>query len=123
MRRELAAPAVGDIARILDWSRETFGTAARVRYERLIVRGLRAITVATPPTPSRTAGDAAPSVQLFHLRHVRQDTDGTSVGHPRHLLAYRIVAPDLITVLRVLHDAMDLPAHLGEDSNTRARAG
>ena len=115
MRRELADPAVRDIVRILDWSRASFGIVARRRYEALIARGLRAITMATPPTASRTAGEAAPGVRLFHLRHVRQDPGGTSIGHPRHLLAYRIVTPDLIVVLRVLHDAMDLPARLGED--------
>ena len=118
MKSRLAAPAVSDITHILDWSRESFGFAARARYERLIARGLRAIAAPTPPTASRPAGDAAPGVQLFHLRHVRRESDGSlPVGRPRHVLAYRIIASDLVIVLRVLHDAMDLPAHLVEDGD------
>lgn len=114
MKLQLAAKAQGDIASILDWSHEQFGHAARLRYQRLIARGLRAIAVAAPPAASRIAGDAAPGVRLFHLRHVRDDPNGT-VARPRHLLAYRIVGPDRLIVLRVLHDAMDVPTRLVDD--------
>jgi toxin ParE1/3/4 len=46
-----------------------------------------------------------------------QGTDGI-VRNPRHFIVYRRRTPDLVTVLRVLHDAMDLARHLegaGED--------
>jgi plasmid stabilization system protein ParE len=34
------------------------------------------------------------------------------VGAPRHLIAYLTPAPDLVVVVRVLHDAMELERHL-----------
>lgn len=52
-------------------------------------------------------------MRLYHLRHSR--TRGTpDVRRPRHFLIYR-QENDVTIVLRLLHDAMDLPSHLAED--------
>jgi toxin ParE1/3/4 len=37
------------------------------------------------------------------------------VKRPRHLLLYRILAPELIGIGRILHDAMELERHLPPD--------
>jgi hypothetical protein len=34
---------------------------------------------------------------------------------PRHLLVYRVVPPEMVVILRVLHDSMDLLRHLPSD--------
>jgi plasmid stabilization system protein ParE len=36
------------------------------------------------------------------------------IARPRHFVAFR-VTPTAIEVLRILHDAMDLPVHLGDE--------
>lgn len=112
MRRLISAPARHDIAGTLDWSRENFGADARRRYERLIARGLAAITVAQDPPGSRRLDAAGVDVRVYHLRNSRRTTGGLLVREPRHFLVYERPEPRLIVVLRLLHDAMDLPERL-----------
>lgn len=114
MRLRVTRPARTDIAAILDWSDEHFGDAARHRYERLIARALRALTGPSAPLGSRAAPEVASGIILYHLRHSRRAADGAAVARPRHFLVYRRIEPDIIVVLRVLHDAMNLPSHLDD---------
>lgn len=114
MRRIIAAPAKRDIAAVLGWSHERFGAEARARYERLIARGLMALTVPSDPPGSRELVEVGASIRIYHLRHCRRAADGPPVRDPRHFLIYERPSPDLVVVLRLLHDAMDLPTHLRE---------
>lgn len=114
MKRRLSRPARNDIAAILDWSHERFGAAGRRRYERLIARSLLAITNPVPPIGSRNADEIAVGLRLFHLRYARAEPDIESVGRPRHFVVYRLLEPDTVIVVRVLHDAMNLEARLSE---------
>jgi toxin ParE1/3/4 len=53
-------------------------------------------------------------VRSYHLRHSR-DRAHTAEGwvrQPRHLLLYRVMGPDRIGIGRVLHDRMEIEAHL-----------
>lgn len=112
MRRLVAEPARRDITRVLEWSRERYGAAARRRYERLITRALVAITAARDPVGSRSLDEVATGVRIYHLRNSRRERSSLRVAAPRHLLVYERPEPDLVIVLRLLHDAMDLPSHL-----------
>jgi len=67
-----------------------------------------------PPIGSRDASEISAGLRLFHLRHAKLDLETASVGRPRHFIAYRHAGPDLVVVVRVLHDAMNLPAKLAE---------
>ncbi len=111
MRRQLTRPARNDIAAILDWSHDRFGATGRRRYERLIARALIAITRKIPPIGSRAADVASDGIRLFHLRNAKHDPDIEPAGRPRHFIVYRIFEPDLVVVLRVLHEAMNLPVY------------
>lgn len=113
MKRQLSGPAQRDIAQVLDWSHDTFGPAARDRYEALILKGVRTIANTADPIGSREIAER-PGVRLFHLRYCRQGGDGARVGNPRHLLVYRRPMPNLVYVLRLLHDSMDISAQLDE---------
>jgi toxin ParE1/3/4 len=116
-RTRLSGPALGDIATILAESAARFGNAASERYERLIATAL--IDLAADPTRpgSRAAPELADGTRIYHLRGSRRraGTGAGTVSTPRHFVLYRVLAPDLIGIARVLHDSMDLPAHATGD--------
>ena len=77
--------------------------------------------VFTPYTVPETRPERAGSRQieggrwLYHLRSSRGRLFGSGVRAPRHFLLYR--HDDVrVELLRVLHDAMDLPARLTDDA-------
>jgi plasmid stabilization system protein ParE len=52
---------------------------------------------------------------LFHLRNSRRGSSQRDrVGRPRHFIVFRVLGGEL-QILRLLHDAMDIPAQLGID--------
>lgn len=108
MKRRVSNPARGDIAAVIAFSRDQFGSIAAERYIRLIERALRAITVARPPLGSRDAAELGPGVRAFHLRHARRRGPPGDVSRPRHVVLYRYSAADEVTILGLLHDAMDM---------------
>jgi len=112
----LTESAEADIVDILAWSGTQFGSAPRIRYERLIVTALT--DVATDPArPGSVARpERGPDVRSGHLRGSRDRAKGPDglVQRPRHFLIYRLFDVELITVGRILHDAMDLERHLQE---------
>jgi toxin ParE1/3/4 len=119
-RLRLSGPAEQDIASILDWSVEHFGDISRLRYEALIGTALRDIAGDPERIGSRGLPAAfGPGCRVYHLRQSadRARTLGGKVGAPRHMLVYRTVSPELVTILRVLHDAMDLKRHLSSGSD------
>lgn len=116
-RYRLSGPALQDIAMILAESATRFGDAASERYERLIATAL--IELASDPerAGSRVVPELAAGARLYHLRNSkrRARTRAGEVGTPRHFVLYRVLAPDLIGIARILHDSMDLPAHATDD--------
>lgn len=54
------------------------------------------------------------AITLTYLRQQPKDPHGT-VKSPRHIVFYRMVNDDLIEVVRLLHDAMEVPLHLPDD--------
>lgn len=110
----LTEAAEADIVDVLAWSEETFGDAARRRYERLLITALRDVA-AEPDRPGSTAHpELEPDIRSWHLRNSRERarTAEGIVRRPRHFLLYRPLRPGLIGIGRVLHDAMDIGRHL-----------
>jgi toxin ParE1/3/4 len=110
----LTGPAASDIAALLEWSEETFGTTARRRYEALIATALKDIAQDWQRAGSVRRDDLRTGCRAYHLRHSRNRARvrGGVVQSPRHILAYRLVPGDIVVVLRVLHGSMDLSRHL-----------
>lgn len=110
----LSRAAEGDISSILAWTHERFGERARVRYEALLVQAI--VDVADDPrrTGSATREEIAHNARTYHLFHSRNHVDKSigRVRRPRHFLIYRLTSDDRIEIGRVLHNSMDLPAHL-----------
>jgi len=108
VKREVTPAAQRDIDRALAISEAQFGREARMRYQRLISRALRDITVVSDPLGSRPVAELGPTVRAYHLRNSKLRVDGETVREPRHLLVYSYPQPNLIRVLRLLHDAMNI---------------
>ena len=109
----LSHAAESDIIEALAWSETRFGSAARARYEHLVVAAI--LDVATKPDRpgSLSRAELGADIRSWHLRGSRDrvlDVDGV-VMRPRHLLVYRPVSPDLLLIGRMLHDSMELERH------------
>jgi toxin ParE1/3/4 len=108
----LSGPAQADLDRILQHSFDACGEKARDRLEELLRAGLQLI--ADDPWRGRRRDDIRADFLTFHLSLARRTARkrGATVTHPRHLFVYHVLSDDVVEVLRVLHDAMDLPQHL-----------
>jgi len=57
-------------------------------------------------------GEILPGLRSFHLRHARREDAGDKVRHPAHILYYRPIRPDVVEIIRILHERMDPYRHL-----------
>ena len=113
----LTEAARDDIAAILHASAQAFGKLAYERYAALLATGLSDLRRDPTRPGSADRPELGAGLRTYHLRNCRKraGASGSRVGAPRHLLAYRIEGADQVVVLRVLHDAMELAAHLGAE--------
>jgi toxin ParE1/3/4 len=108
-RLRLSIAAERDLRIIFADSEGRFGSTVAGRYRRLVSAALRDLRADAERAGVQTLDSGA---RVYHLRHSRRRLPrGRTVARPRHLLAFRIIDGGIV-VLRVLHDAMDLPAHL-----------
>jgi toxin ParE1/3/4 len=111
---QLALRAQRDLQQILRDSEARFGTIVAGRYRRLIAAGLRDLREDPRRPGVQDRRDLPGEVRVYHLRHSRRHGPSTDrVARPRHFLIFRETADGLV-VIRVLHDAMNLPSHLAE---------
>jgi toxin ParE1/3/4 len=111
LRTELTAAALQDVAAIQDWTSAKFGELTSLRYDSLMEAALGDL-LAEPTRLGVRHHPAMPqAVFVYHLRFSRRKPNGAGVEKPRHFFVFRVDA-DILTVLRVLHDSMDLAAHV-----------
>jgi toxin ParE1/3/4 len=112
LRLRLSAAAHADIIGILAHTERQFGALARLRYEALIVDGLRAVASDPARIGSHDRPEVGPDTRTYHLWHIRNEAAGRGaiVRKPRHLILYR-VRGDAIEIGRILHDSMELIRH------------
>jgi toxin ParE1/3/4 len=107
----LSAAAERDLRVIFAASEDRFGPVVAERLRRLVSAALQDLRVDAARAGVREEDGGT---RVYHLRHSRRRLPRAwRIARPRHLLAFRIIG-DRIVILRVLHDAMDLPAHLGD---------
>jgi toxin ParE1/3/4 len=112
MRIRLSQPARADVERILAVSAERWGSDGQRRYIDLLTTAMRKL-IAEPQGPgTRDRSELLPGIRSFHIRHARTSDPRARVRHPVHILYYRIVEPNLIEVVRVLHDRMEPGRHM-----------
>lgn len=112
----LTQSAQADIADILAWSHEQFGTEARMRYEALIVAALRDVADHAGGLHGTPRPELGEGIFSWHLRRSRDRSTAGAVHRPRHFLIYRH-DHEMVVIGRVLHDAMELQRHLEPDSS------
>lgn len=107
-RIRLARQAEIDYFRILHASAERFGSGQADIYEGHLIAALTALEAGPELRGSVARADIPSDLRTFHLARL-----GVSA---RHLICYRAREGGVIEVLRILHDAMDLPRHIPEPS-------
>jgi toxin ParE1/3/4 len=109
----LSALAEEDIVAILAHTEETFGEAARLRYEALLAVCLRDIAIDPLCLGSAARPEIGEGIRTYHLRYGRMRAQGGGRVHkPRHFLLYRAMNPDIVGVGHLLHEVMDLQQHV-----------
>lgn len=103
------ARAQRDLAALLRSSTSRFGEATADRYRALLILALADIRADPARHGVRIARKDESAVLLYHLKSVRRTK--VLVARPRHFIAFRQDG-EVVTVLRVLHERMDIPAHL-----------
>src|SRR4029453_5626571 len=111
-RFRLSRFAEADLAYILATSEERWGTEARRPYAALLAAAMRKAAGDPEGPTTRDRRQLSPGLRSFHARHARGDEPKAKVKRPVHVLYYH-VAPDLIEVVRVLHERVEPTLHIG----------
>ncbi|MHA6195273.1 type II toxin-antitoxin system RelE/ParE family toxin [Pseudomonas wadenswilerensis] len=109
MKVRISRQASTDMADILRYTESKFGAGARGRYKELLHAGLRAIGEDPLLAGSQTRPEIAADIRSLHLIFCRKQA---RVLKPRHILFYRLGSDQTVELIRVLHEAMELAAHL-----------
>ena len=113
----IAPKARGDIAGILAWTEENFGPQTSRRYAVLIATAVEQVGANPELAGSGPRPEIADNCRTYHLFFSRK-LAGRAAGRihrPRHFLLYRVTKPGIVEISRVLHDSMELKAHLPEE--------
>jgi toxin ParE1/3/4 len=111
----LSPRAAGDLVDVLQWSLDAFGTLAAQRYEQLLYRALADLAADPHRAGVKSREDLRSGLYSYHLYYSRRRGRGNVlVSRPRHAVFFT-VRPDLIDVIRILHDAMDRGGNLPSD--------
>jgi toxin ParE1/3/4 len=110
----VTATARRDLFVLLATSRVRFGEEAQHRY-RLLLEQAIADVATDPRRPGVGRLDEMPGeVWVYHSRRaVTRLQPAHRVHRPRHVPVFRLRGENL-EILRILHDAMDLPRHIVE---------
>jgi toxin ParE1/3/4 len=113
----IAPRARSDIASILAWTEECFGPQTLKRYTKLITTAIEQIAENPECAGSSERPEIAEHCRTYHLYFSRKSAGraGDRIRRPRHLLLYRVTESNSVEIGRVLHDSMDLHAHLPEE--------
>lgn len=106
-RFRLSRLAEADLAHILATSEERWGTEGRRRYAAILAAAMGKVAAGPEGSATRDRAELLPGIRSFHVRHARRHDAKTEVRRPAHLLYYRVVAPGVIEIVRVLHERTD----------------
>lgn len=103
----LVSAAEADFGQILRWTTGEFGARQAQTYARTLSLAVEALSQGPAVPGAMPRDDIAPGLRALHVAR------GGRKG--RHIVFFRVRDNDesaVIEVLRILHDAMDLPRHL-----------
>jgi toxin ParE1/3/4 len=104
--------AQSDLARILATSKSRWGLEGRRRYAALIEAAMRQVADEPEGAATRDRNALHSGTRSLHLRHVRASSS-EKVKNPAHILYYRSIRPEVVEIIRVLHERMDPSRHIG----------
>ena len=107
-RVRLAAAAEDDFQNILRWTPERVGEALARLHAKTLTQAIETRSAGPRVAGSRRRDEIGEGLMTLHVAR------GGRQG--RHLVLSRVGAPanpPVIDVLRLLHDSMDLPRHIG----------
>lgn len=110
----LAAAAEADFQDILRWTVEQFGEVQARVYAETLSAALEALAAGPTVIGAKVRDDIAKGLFTLHV--------GRRGRRGRHFVMFRIGhdhGREVIEVLRLLHDAMDLPRHFPPMDETR----
>lgn len=112
-RVRVAAAAESDFRNILIWTAEAFGARQARTYSATLSSALRELTKGPIKCGATRRDDIGKGLYALHVaRHGRKG---------RHFVVFRVgrdTNGEMIDVLRLLHDAMDLPRHIPPESES-----
>jgi toxin ParE1/3/4 len=113
----IAPRARSDIASILAWTNENFGPQTLERYARLIATAIEQVAADPELAGSSKRPEIAEYCWTYHLFFSRKAAGrrGDRIRHPRHFLLYRVTEAKVVEIGRVLHDSVELQAHLPDE--------
>ncbi|MFT5387702.1 MAG: toxin ParE1/3/4 [Candidatus Omnitrophota bacterium] len=103
-----------DVANILTYTNDQFGTQIQKKYSRLIQQAIKDVQ----EDPERPGVKRRPEIcdiaRTYHIFYSRDNTKsrGNTIKKPRHLLLFRISEDNELEIGRILHDSMELELHL-----------
>ncbi|MBW7901804.1 MAG: type II toxin-antitoxin system RelE/ParE family toxin [Rhodocyclaceae bacterium] len=100
----LARQAEQDIADILAWTEEHFGSRQAGVYAETLTLALEALTDGPGASGAKGRDDILPGIRTLHVARRGR--------HGRHFVVFRTSEDCCIDVLRILHDSMDLTRHV-----------
>jgi toxin ParE1/3/4 len=112
-RFRLSQPAEADLARILATGTEQWGADAGHRYALLLGTAMRKVAADPHGAATRERPELQAGIRSLHIRHARATVPDAPVRSPVHVLYYRAIAPDMIEIVRVLHERMEPSRHIG----------
>jgi toxin ParE1/3/4 len=115
-RYRLSRLAEADLADILATSARRWGREGRRRHAALLAAAMR--QAARDPHAIATHDRSAllHGLRSLHTRHARGDEVAAAVRRPVHVIYYRLSAPGVIDIVRVLHGRMEPGRHLSPSS-------
>ena len=113
-RVRLSRPARTDIAAILADSDQRWGSEGKRRYAATLAAAIRQVAAQPDGPVTRDRSELVPGVRSFHLRHAHVP-DPMKVRRPAHVLYYRALGPDVVEIVRVIHERMEPMRQLGPD--------
>src|ERR1700722_15691995 len=113
----IAPKARSDIASILAWTEENFGPLTLKRYGKLIATAIEQVAANPGLAGSTKRPEIAETRRTHPLFFSRKSAGrpGDRIRYPRHFLLYRVTESNVVEIGRVLHDSMELRAHLPEE--------
>jgi toxin ParE1/3/4 len=112
LQARLSNEALLDIDQALAYSIRQFGGLAGARYAKLMDAAVADLCQRPDRLGVKPFFEGHLTVMAYHLKHSnRRLTVTDRIGHPRHILFFRIQG-DKLLISRVLHDAMDFVQHL-----------